>query len=93
METETMNVALPRNLKEYVQEQVSLGGYSSVSEYLRELIRADQKQKAKETLESEILKGINSGDASPMTANDWKEIKSEVLKRHSSRSAKKNGTR
>ena len=90
METDTMNVALPRNLKEYVQERVSLGGYSSVSEYLRELIRADQKQKAKEALEAEISKGLDSGDATPMTAEDWQAIRREVVRRHSS---KKNGTR
>jgi antitoxin ParD1/3/4 len=90
METDTMNVALPRSLKEYVQEQVSLGGYSSVSEYLRELIRADQKYKAKEALEVEILKGLDSGEAIPMTALDWLEIREEVMKRHS---IKKNGTR
>jgi antitoxin ParD1/3/4 len=90
METDTMNVALPRNLKEYVQEQVSLGGYSSVSEYLRELIRADQKSKAKEALESEILKGLNSGEATPMTADDWQDLRQEIVKRHSLR---KNGTR
>ena len=90
MDTDTMNVALPRNLKEYVQEQVSLGGYSSVSEYLRELIRADQKQKAKEALEKEILKGLNSGDATLMTTKDWQEIRNEVAKRHTS---KRNGSR
>lgn len=83
-DTETMNIAVPRSLKEYVQEQVSLGGYSSVSEYLRELIRADQKQKAKETLEAEILKGLSSGESSLMTAKDWEEIKGEVIRRHSS---------
>jgi len=90
MESDTMNVALPRNLKEYVQDQVARGGYSSVSEYLRELIRADQKAKAKEALESEILKGLNSGKATPFTANEWREIKEEVVKRHSS---KKKGSR
>ncbi len=91
MDIDTMNVALPRSLKEYAQEQVSRGGYSSVSEYIRELIRADQKQKAKDTLEAEILKGLNSGEAMSMSPKDWQEIRNEVVKRHSSK--KKNGTR
>ena len=43
---ETMNIALPEVLKDYVQERVQHDGYSSVSEYVRELIRADQKQRA-----------------------------------------------
>lgn len=90
MDLDTMNVALPRNLKEYAQQQVSIGGYSSVSEYIRDLIRADQKQKAKDTLEAEILKGLNSGEAITMSAKDWQEIRSEVVRRHSS---KRNGPR
>jgi hypothetical protein len=36
---ETMNIALPDELKEYVRERIGNGGYSSVSEYVRELIR------------------------------------------------------
>jgi antitoxin ParD1/3/4 len=89
MDTETMNVAIPKALKDFVQQQVNLHGYSSTSEYVRELIRADQRQKAKEAVEAEILKGLHSGDATPMTANDWQEIKAEVVRRH----AKKKGAR
>jgi antitoxin ParD1/3/4 len=46
MSQETMNIALPDNLKEYVLRQVADGGYTSASEYVRELIRSDQKRKA-----------------------------------------------
>lgn len=38
----TMNVSLPDELKSYVDEQVSEGGYGSTSEYVRDLIRRDQ---------------------------------------------------
>ena len=36
---DTMNIALPESMKHFVQEQVNEGGYSSVSEYIRDLIR------------------------------------------------------
>lgn len=85
MENETMNVALPKSLKEFAQQQVEHGGYSTVSEYVRELIRADQKLKAKTALEEEILKGLRSGSAGPMTKDDWDEIRNEVTKRHAER--------
>jgi len=91
MDTDTMNIALPSNLKEYAQAQTSQEGYSSVSEYIRELILSDQKRKAKEALETEILKGIGSGGTTLMTAKDWEDIRAEVVKRHSAR--KKAGTR
>ncbi len=37
-----MNISLPDALKSFVDEQVSQRGYSTSSEYVRELIRRDQ---------------------------------------------------
>ena len=42
---DTMNIALPESMKQFVRGRVSEGGYSSVSESVRELIRADHKRK------------------------------------------------
>ena len=39
-----MNVSLPKSLKDFVDEQVSRRGYSTNSEYVRELIRRDQSR-------------------------------------------------
>jgi antitoxin ParD1/3/4 len=82
---DTMNIALPETMKEFVQRQVAKGDYSSASEYIRNLIRADEKEKARAALESEILKGLQSGGSSPMTDQDWREIRGEVRKRHARR--------
>jgi antitoxin ParD1/3/4 len=79
---ETMNIALPGGMKQFVQEQVEKGGYSSVSEYIRELIRADQKEKAQRALEAEIVQGLQSGESVPMTREDWASVREEVRKRH-----------
>lgn len=38
----TMNISLPAQLKKFVDERVANAGYSTSSEYLRELIRRDQ---------------------------------------------------
>lgn len=82
---DTMNIALPENMKQYVQRQVAQGDYSSASEYIRDLIRADEKEKARAALEEEILKGLRSGDSTPMTDQDWRAIRAEVRKRHADR--------
>ena len=42
---DTMNIVLLELMKQFVQERVCEGGYISVSEYVRELIIADQKRK------------------------------------------------
>ena len=64
---QTMNISLPDPMKQYVEEQVSAGAYSSASEYVRELVRADQKRHAKEQLEQILLNAINSGDPITVT--------------------------
>ena len=82
---ETMNIALPETLKTFVQHQVEHGGYSSVSEYMRELIRADQRRQALASLETEIVKGLESGESTPMTAEDWQALRQALRERHAKR--------
>ena len=43
---QSMNISLPDPLKQFVDGQIAQGRYSSASEYVRELIRADEKRKA-----------------------------------------------
>ncbi len=81
----TMNISLPDEMKAFVEEQVQQGGYSTASEYLRELIRDAQKQAARERLEKLLLEGLDSGSATPMTKKDWEYIRSEVRRRSEER--------
>ena len=85
---QTMNISLPDHLKEFVDGQVDSGRYSSVSEYVRDLIREDEKYKAQEKLESLLLEGIQSGKPSEMMRRDWEEIRREALKRFKTRKAR-----
>jgi antitoxin ParD1/3/4 len=80
----SMNVSLPEELKEYVEAQTK-SGYSTPSEYVRELIRGDQKRRAKERLDNLLLEGINSGDSIPVDARFWRELKQEALAKLESR--------
>jgi len=75
---ESINVTVPEALSEFVQARVATGGYGSATDYVGELIRADQKQQALAVLGEEILKGARSGSSVKMTDNDWKEIRAEV---------------
>jgi antitoxin ParD1/3/4 len=75
---ESLNVAVPETLQAFVQTRVAEGGYGSASEYIRDLIQADQKQQARSVLEAEVLKGARSGPSVPMTEEDWEEIRNEV---------------
>ena len=56
----TMNISLSEALKNFVDEQVSQGGYVSSSEYVRDLLRREQ---GRLQLRSMLLEGINSDPA------------------------------
>ena len=73
-----MNISLPEALKDYVEEQAN-GGYSTPSEYVRELIREDQKRRLKEKLDALLLEGLNSGDSLRADPEFWAELKREAI--------------
>lgn len=77
---QSMNISLPDPLKQFVDGQIAQGRYSSASEYVRELIRADEKCKAQEQLEAKLLEGLNSPE-SELTPADWNALRRETLAR------------
>ncbi|MFN4878177.1 MAG: type II toxin-antitoxin system ParD family antitoxin [Aphanizomenon sp.] len=81
----SMNISLPDTMRDYIEEQVAQGGYSSASEYFRELVRQDQKQRANERLQTMLLEGLNSGNATEMTAQDWEDIRQALREKTNKR--------
>ena len=75
---QTMNISLPDPLKEFVDHQIADGRYSSVSEYIRDLIRNDEKRKAEERLEALLLEGLE-GEESELTRSDFAAIRKEAM--------------
>jgi antitoxin ParD1/3/4 len=75
---QTMNISLPDPLKELVDHQIAEGRYSSVSEYIRDLIRDDEKRKAEERLEALLLEGLE-GEETELTRQDFDHIRKEAM--------------
>lgn len=86
-----MNISLPDRLKEFIEDQVGSGGYSSVSEYVRELIRHDEERKAREKLEALLLEGLRGSEPTEMTRQDWDDIRREALRQFEARKSRKSG--
>jgi antitoxin ParD1/3/4 len=86
----SMNLSLPEELKEYVESE-SAGGYSTPSEYVRELIREDRKRKAKERLDAMLLEGISSGSLVAMDATFWAELRQEALSKLAAKKTTRTG--
>lgn len=76
----SINISLPDPLKQFVDRQIAQGAYSNASEYMRELISADEKRKAEEQLEAKLLEGLNSQE-SELTPEDWSAIRKEAMVR------------
>jgi antitoxin ParD1/3/4 len=77
---ESMNISLPVPLKAFVDRQIASGRYSSASEYIRELIRDDEKRKGEERLEALLLEGLK-GEETELTREDWTAIRKEARAR------------
>ena len=72
-----MNISLNPHFEELVKGKVQSGLYNSVSEVMREALRLleerDQLRDLRlEELRSEIQKGINSGEATPLNIEEIK---------------------
>ena len=74
----TMNVSLSEALRAFVDGRVSEAGFSSVSEYVRELIRQDQREAARAALEARLLAALET-PSTEMSDEDWADLKAQVL--------------
>ena len=83
----SMNVSLPESLRKFAEERAAKG-YSSVSEYFRELLRGDQKRLAEKRLEDLLLEGLDSGEPVEATPEFWKKLRSRVKERAKKAKAK-----
>ena len=78
----TLNISLPDSMRTFIDEKVAQGGYSTASEYIRQLVREDQKRAAQQRLELLLMEGIESGPSREMTTEDWDELRRRVWQRH-----------
>lgn len=78
MATTTMNISLPDSMRVFVEDTLTDDGYGSASEYVRELIRADQKRRNEKRLETVLLERLRSGDDVTFTMDD---VRAEMRRR------------
>ena len=76
----SMNISVPESMRTFVEEQVQTGGYGTISEYLRELIRDAQKRKAEDRVAHLVLEAMDSPSAE-LTDQDWVDMRQAVQER------------
>jgi len=86
----TMNVSLPGEMVDFVENEVEQGGYSSSSEVVRDALRLLQHDKAQQReklaiLRREIGVGIEAAAAGRFSKKSVGDIVDEVLREASER--------
>lgn len=71
-----LSISIPEQMRNWIDNQIKQGRYTSTSDYMRDLIRNDQR--SRERLDHLLLDGINSGPSAPL---DMKAIKAKARKR------------
>jgi len=71
----TMNISLPEALKSFVDEQVGQRGYSTSSEYVRELIRKDHDR---QHLRGLLLAGAETAPTAPADGDYFESLRAKV---------------
>jgi antitoxin ParD1/3/4 len=74
----SLNVAMPDELREYVEQRTKNGGFSTPTEYVRQLIRADREKETQRRLESALLERIDDEEYSDVTPADLEDLRSRV---------------
>ena len=84
MTTVTMNISLTDDLKAFVDTCVKSRGYSSSSEFVRDLLRREEERQKEERFRSLIQAGLDS----PLDPRSWEEIREGWSQRiHAARQA------
>ena len=55
----TLNISIPEQMREWIDAQVATGEYANASDYIRDLIRYNQREK--EAIQLALLEAENSG--------------------------------
>lgn len=83
----TVTISMPESLKAFIDHEVATKGYGNVSEYIRGLVRDEQKKTAEARLRALLLEGLESGDEVPVDESFWRNLQTEARRRAEARKA------
>ena len=72
----TLNISMPDSMREWIDSQVAAGEYSNASDYIRDLIRHDQRHR--DTLRLALIEGEKSGISNHSVTDIAKKTKRQL---------------
>ncbi len=76
----SLQIQLPDSLKDWLEREVIARGYSSASDFVREMLWREQTARIRDAIDDQLTEGLDSGDAKPMTDADWERIRMEGMR-------------
>lgn len=73
-----LQLNLPDELQAAAEKRAVAGGYGTVDNYIASLIEADEIAPISDSLEAELLKGLDSGDSVEITSEFLSDLKSRA---------------
>jgi antitoxin ParD1/3/4 len=55
----TLSISIPDSMREWIDAQLAAGGYANASDYIRDLVRHDQRER--ESMQLALIEGERSG--------------------------------
>lgn len=81
MSITTLNISMPETMRAEVEKVVATEGYGNTSEFFRDLVRDYLKERQERRLEKLIVEGIESGEPTPLTSDDFTAIRERGIRR------------
>jgi antitoxin ParD1/3/4 len=85
----SLNVHMPPDLRDFVDQRTKKGGFSTPTEYVRHLIREDQRREAERRIEELFLEGVKSGRAKGSLEDLFKRLHKFVDERSGEKQVKR----
>ncbi len=74
----SLNVAMPDELRAFVDARTKKAGFSTPTEYVRHLIRLDLERETQRRLEAALLERIDDQEYADLTPNDLQDLRARV---------------
>lgn len=78
---EILKIPLTKAQKAFVDAQAAAAGLDSAGEYVARLVREAELEKERDRIDALLLEAIENGQSTPMTPQDWKDIRERAKKR------------
>ena len=72
----TLNISLPDAMRKWIEEKLASGEYANASDYMRDLVRHDQRER--ELLNLALIEGEQSGESEASIADIIKSQKARL---------------